>query len=126
MLPLLKNPPKLTSSHSDLEIATFPTTIKKLIAPLSCSVALERQYKGKIKGENITLDKFLGLGSIETLHGSPDARARGFVMEELDLVSQPHDSDESDGGSVTVDGKRNLAYRRSGHVKCDNFLQLTL
>lgn len=53
------------------------------------------------------------------MHGSPDARARGYVMEDLDLISanaQGQSNDESDGGIVTVDGKRRLVYRRTGSV----------
>lgn len=70
----------------------------------------------------------MGLGTIETLHGSPDARARGYVMGELDLVSSnTHSqdySDGSDGGSVTVDGRRNLVYRKSGRVRPESLSQL--
>lgn len=124
LLPLLKTPPKLTASHSEVERATFPITINKLISPLSCSVTVEKQYKGKIKGENIASNGFLGIGSIQTLHGSPDARARGYVMEDLDLISTDTHDYESDGRTVTVDGKRSLVYRSTGSVHPNHLSQL--
>ena len=50
----------------------------------------------------------LGMGTNSTWHGKPDSRLRGQVMENLDVIASGggNENDDSNGGTVTVDGKR--------------------
>jgi hypothetical protein len=123
VLPLLNEPPKL---QGNLEKTTFPIIMNRLIIPLSHSVAVEKKYRKIVKGENMLSYSFLGIGTSETLHGSPDARVRGFTMEDLDVISIPHDTSgsESDGGTIAVDSKKQLTYRSTGTIHPGHLSQL--
>ena len=61
--------------------------------------------------------KVLGLGTNKTLHGTPDARVRGFAhhypVEVINAADDESESEEekSDGASLNIEGKRGKIFK---------------
>lgn len=116
---------KLNLSPQDLERSSFPTMIKKIIAPLSKTVCVEKQYKSKVSGiDNVTTGN-LGVGTNNTWHGQPDGRIRGYTHEEVDLMVagiRGSDGEVSDGATSTFDAKRNINSKETSKLIATNVI----
>ena len=114
---LLKQPPKLTLDYlvSTLEKTSFLEIILKILLPLAIKLEVEKKYAQltkESKATNIT-GEHLGMGSIDTLHGSPDARARGASESPTEIVNAENVEASasgyiSDGATINIQEKANL------------------
>ncbi len=70
------------------------------------------------------------MGLFNTLHGQPDGRLRGCVLEETDVIGIVSDDDDSDSGTLTIDGKKALGeehmswYHRLLRKNCTTIIHL--
>ena len=85
----------------------------QIFLPLGREVVLEKRYYGLLRDKPIpgVSAADLGMGSLETWHGTPDARVRGahvVFREGTDEYSEAREcpsENESDGGTTTVETK---------------------
>ena len=92
------------------------TLCREIFVPLCREVLLESRYTTRISQIPKLQVGDLGLGSVDTWHGTPDARLRGMEVvwrkdsEEIsalveEIVSDNEGSVQSDGTSTAVEGK---------------------
>jgi len=115
------------SVQPQTERASLMEISRRLFVPLckaNC-VTLEKTYHSSLTpdDEELIKSQALGMGSLKTWHGSPDARLRGTEVvynsvtggetdtevEENSQEEQNYDSDSSSGMTTTVEAKKNLS-----------------
>jgi hypothetical protein len=109
-------PPFNLSNTKRMETDIMVTLCREIFVPLCREVLLESRYTTRISQIPELQVGDLGLGSVDTWHGTPDARLRGIEVvwrkdsEEIsalveEIVSDDECSDQSDGTSTAVEGK---------------------
>ena len=107
-------PPCSTTKRRETDVMV--ALCKELFVPLCREVLLERRYTTRISHIPELQSGDLGLGSVATWHGTPDARLGGMevvwrkdsgetVAPEEAVVSEDEGSVQSDGTSTVVEGK---------------------
>ena len=105
------NPSTTKSKETDVKLSLCT----QIFVPLCSEVLLESRYTSILKRHRLP-ELHIGLGSVDTWHGTLDARLRGMevvwrkdsgdtcaVVEEV--VSEDEGSVQSDGASTAVEGK---------------------
>lgn len=111
-------PPFYPSTTKRKETNVMISLCKEIFVPLCSEVLLESRYSTILERQGIPDLQVgdIGLGSVDTWHGTPDARIRGmavvwrkdsgdaFAVVEED-VSEDEGSVQGDGNSTEVEGK---------------------
>ena len=107
-------PPSSSTKHSEKE--AMLSLCSDIFLSLSSEVILENTYKiflEKKRGPVLLQTGHIGMGTIHTWHGTPDARVRETDLVWLNASEDPEDQflvtegsdDESDGTATEVEGK---------------------
>lgn len=111
LLKLFRQDTEIDALHTSLECVTINELLMKILVPLTKTVVVENKNRSKMREEceDITFEN-LGMGSVNTWHGEPDIRVRGFLDTEVDVMhtTESLSGYESDGTSLTIDGKAHL------------------
>ena len=110
--------PLFTTSANLRETEVMVRICSQILVPLSSEVVLENRYRSILARKRTPVQAGdIGLGSVDTWHGTPDARVRGTDVVLLrasedksvveDVVSEDDVSEEegSDGATTEVEGK---------------------
>ena len=103
-------PPFNPSNTKRKETDIMLSLCREVFMPLCREVLLERKYDPRVSQIPKLQAGDLGLGSVNTWHGTPDARLRGMEVvwrkdSGEEIVSDNEGSVQSDGTSTEVEGK---------------------
>lgn len=114
-LNLFNNLPTLRCARSNTE----SEVLQKILIPLCQEACLEKKYSACCQSPNVKVG-LLGMGLFNTLHGQPDCRIRGAVLEDLDISLVDNETDDTDSGTLTVDDKKTLAKEHTSQLIATN------